>query len=112
MYNIDPSTLSNPRVSTYSNSWTCTYRYDENDETVRHETDDSLKRHHEPLPAADSIRSRQMSTNLKRSTSFPVYYTPVGAINDYVTLTRAEYHANSRSLFINYPNVPSVPKIR
>lgn len=110
MYNIDPPTLSNSRVSTYSSSWTCTYRYDENDETVRHETGDSLKRHHEPLPAADSIR--QMSTNLKRSTSFPVYYTPdVGAINDYVTLTRAEYHAKSRSLFINYSNVPSVPKL-
>lgn len=105
MYNIDPPTLNNPRAGSYSRIRATDlhlYVYDENDETTRHETNDSLKRHHEPLPAADSTRSRQMSSNLKRSTSFPVYYAPdVGAINGYVTLTRAEYQAKSRSLLIN-----------
>lgn len=80
LYDIDPPILSNPRASIYSR----VRAERRTDEAMERETDGFVKAtHHEshfPLPG--STGSRQTSTNLKRSTSFPVYYAPdVGAIN-------------------------------
>lgn len=53
------------------------------------------------LPAADSARSRQMSTNLKRSTSFPVYYTSLMSARSMTTRPwLGKYHAKSRTRYL------------
>lgn len=99
LYNIDPPTLSDPRAGYNSRVAICDQLAPIN---VTHEADNSLNPTPRALPSTDSTRSRQMSTNLKRSTSFPVYYAPdADMINDYVALTRSKYHRRSNSLFMN-----------